>query len=123
MYSCSKTQYGDKFVDKPTISKIAFEVDDPILDRGYTIYLDNWFNSPDPADKLCQRKTDCIGMRLNKKGVLEKVKVAKLKKGDSVAAFRRKQMFMKWKDKKDVTLVSTMHKNCTVPMKRRRGKL
>jgi hypothetical protein len=49
--------------------------------------------------------------------------VEKLKKGDSVAAFRRKQMFMKWKDKKDVTLVSTIHNNYMVHMKRRRGRL
>ena len=37
------------------------------------------------------------------------MKRARLKKGENVAAFRKKQMIMKWKDKRDVVFVSTFH--------------
>jgi len=41
----------------------------------------------------------------------ELVKRARLKKGERVAAFRMKQLIMKWKDKVDVVLVSTFHED------------
>jgi hypothetical protein len=48
-------------------------------------------------------------MRTNRKEFPDFVKRARLKKGEAVAAFRKKQMIMKWKDKRDVVLVSTYH--------------
>jgi hypothetical protein len=53
---------------------------------------------------------------------LEKVNVAKQKKSKSVAAFRRKLIIMKWKDKINA-LVNTVHNNHMIPMKRRKGRL
>jgi hypothetical protein len=37
------------------------------------------------------------------------VKRARLKKGERVAAFRKKRMIMKWKDEQDIVLSSTLH--------------
>jgi len=48
-------------------------------------------------------------MRTNRKEFPDFVKRARLKKRATVAAFRKKQMIMKWKDKRDVILVSTFH--------------
>jgi hypothetical protein len=48
-------------------------------------------------------------MRTNRKEFPDFVKRARLRKGETVAAFRKKQKIMKWKDKRDVVLVSTFH--------------
>jgi hypothetical protein len=56
---------------------------------------------------------------LIKRGVPEKVKMAKLKKCESLEAFRRKQMVMKRKNKKDIALVSTVHSGHMVPVQTR----
>jgi len=48
-------------------------------------------------------------MRTNRKELSDFVKMARLKKVETVAAFHKKQMIMKWKDKRDVVLISTFH--------------
>jgi len=66
----------------------------------YCFYLDNWYTSPNLVDTLCTRKTDVVGtMKTNRKQFPDFVKRARLKKCETVAAFRKKQMIMKWKDK------------------------
>ena len=57
----------------------------------------------------CTRKTDVGTMRTNRKVFSDFVKSARLKKGERLAAFRKKQMIMKWKAKRDVVLISTFH--------------
>jgi hypothetical protein len=44
-------------------------------------------------------------------------------KGESLVAFGRKQMVIKWNDKKDTTLVSTIHDDCMVPVQTRKGEV
>jgi hypothetical protein len=48
-------------------------------------------------------------MRTNRKEFPDFVKRDRLKKGETVVAFHKKQMIMKWKDKRDVILISTFH--------------
>ncbi|KAG8237735.1 hypothetical protein J437_LFUL016674 [Ladona fulva] len=48
-------------------------------------------------------------MSSNRKQFPQTVKSAKLKKGEITAAFCGEQMVMKWKDKRDVLIVSTFH--------------
>ena len=39
-----------------------------ILDKGYCLYLDNWYTSPNLVDTICTRKTEFVGtMRTNRK--------------------------------------------------------
>jgi hypothetical protein len=66
------------------------------------------------------RKTDVETMRTNRKDFPDFVKRARLQKGKTVAALRKKQMTMKWKDKSDV-LVSTFHDNIKVDVISRKG--
>jgi hypothetical protein len=48
-------------------------------------------------------------MRTNRKEFPDFMKRSRLKKGKTLAAFRKKQMTMKCKDKRDVILISTFH--------------
>jgi len=109
VYTGKDTIYGQTHPGEKT-SSIVPEVAHDLLDRGYCLYLDNWYTSPNLVDTLCTRKTDVVGtMRTNRKELPDFVKRAILKKGETVAAFCKKQMIMKWKDKRDVVLVSTFH--------------
>jgi len=60
-------------------------------------------------------------MRTNRKEFPDFVKRARLKKGETVAAFRQKQMIMKWKDKKDVVLICTFHDDSMENVTTRQG--
>ena len=55
-------------------------------------------------------KTDCVGTsRLNRKDVPQTVKDKKLKKGELVAQHSGPVSILKWKDEKEVTMISTYH--------------
>jgi len=55
-------------------------------------------------------KTDCVGtLHLSRKDVPLRVKEKKLKKGELVAQHSGPVYVLKWKDKKDVTMISTYH--------------
>ena len=72
--------------------------------------MDNFYNSPALAQRLKSLKTDCVGtLRLSRKDVPQRVKEKKLKKGEMVAQHSGPVSILKWKDKKDVTMVSTYH--------------
>ena len=55
-------------------------------------------------------KTDCIGtLRLSRKDVPQRVKENKFKKGELVVQHSGPVSILKWKYKKDVTMISTYH--------------
>jgi len=60
-------------------------------------------------------------MRTNRKEFPDFVKKARLKKGETVAAFRKKQTIMKWKDKRDVVLIRTFHDDSMENVTTRQG--
>ena len=98
------------------------EVAHDLLDKGYCLYLDNWYTSPKLVDNLFTRKTDVVGtMRTNRKEFPDFVRRARLKKGETIAEFRKKHMIMKWKDKRDVVLVSTFHDDSMEDVTTRQG--
>lgn len=76
--------------------------------------MDNYYNSPQLADLLISNKTDVYGtLRLNRKEVPIELKNRKLLKGEIVAFQRGQVCALKWKDKKDISLISTVHSNAT----------
>jgi len=83
---------------------------EPLLEKGRTLWMDSFYNSPALVQRLKTLKTDCVGtLRLSRKGVPQRVKEKKLKKGELVAQYSGPVSVLKWKDKKDVTMISTYH--------------
>ena len=75
------TIYGQRHPGEQTFSRIVLEVAHDLLDKGYCLYLDNWYTSPKLVDTLRTRKTDVVGtMRTNRKEFPEFVKRARPKK-------------------------------------------
>ena len=81
-----------------------------LLDKGYHIYMDNYYSSPDLMEELYLRSTFSAGTcRSNRKCLSKAVALAKLKPGQS--CFRRAGplLCIKWCDKRSVLILSTIH--------------
>ncbi|KAJ8963793.1 hypothetical protein NQ314_005373 [Rhamnusium bicolor] len=90
IYNGSGTDYGTKYCKEPITSRIVLSLIDHLLDKGYRLFLDNYYTSIDLIDKLVKRRTDCVGtMRINRKGIPKDLKT-KLSKGKTIARYRRK---------------------------------
>ena len=70
------------------------------------LWMDNFYNSPALAERLNSLKTDCVGtLRLSRKDVPQRVNQKKLKEGELVAEHSGLVSVLKWKDKKEVTVI------------------
>ena len=82
-----------------------------LLDKGYQLFMDNYYSSYELASELFYRQTLMCGtLRLNRKNVPKAVKLCKLKRDDVVFRRNRPCLVLKWCDKRSVTIISTIHK-------------
>ena len=83
-----------------------------VNDKGYDLYVDNWYTSPTLFHYLQGRKTNVCGtVRTNRKWMSKDLNLTtKSKKGEFV---RRSsgtgQLALQWKDRNVVTMLSTFH--------------
>ena len=87
--------------------------------KGHTIFMDSFFSSLKLFEELKQKGTDAVGtLRANRRGIPLSLKQARMKKGEAqslhkTAPSEKKSdaslLCMKFKDKKDVFLLSTKH--------------
>jgi len=96
--------------DTNKTAAIVLSLVEPLLEKGRTLWMDNFYNSPALAQRLNSLKTDCVGtLRLSRKDIPQRVKEKKLKKEEMVAHHSEPLSVLKWKDKKEVTMISTYH--------------
>ncbi|KAF9406815.1 hypothetical protein HW555_012954 [Spodoptera exigua] len=94
-----------------TPTNVVMSLMEGYLEKGHTLYTDNWYTSIDLGRKLLDKETHLVGtLRKNRKYLPKDVINGKIKKGE----FRAKEnedgiTCMKWKDKRDVYLLSTKH--------------
>ncbi|XP_060846172.1 piggyBac transposable element-derived protein 4-like [Rhopalosiphum padi] len=83
------------------------------LDEGRTMFTDNWYTSVSLANELLSRSTNLVGtLRSNRKFNPKDVINAKLKKGEIKSSQNENNtVIMKWKDKRDVLMLSKKHKD------------
>ncbi|XP_035212569.1 piggyBac transposable element-derived protein 4-like [Stegodyphus dumicola] len=110
IYTGKDTSFDSKYNEYGLATKSVLSLLDPLLDRGYCLTVDNFYNSPELADILIRHKTDIYGtLRPSRKNVPAVLKATKVKKGDIIAFQRGKMMALKWTDKKTVCMLSTVH--------------
>ena len=97
--------------DTRKTATIVLKLLELLFGRGHTLWLDNFFNSPELARKLkIEQSTECVGtLNLNRKNVPKEVKDKKLEKGEIVARPSGKVTVLKWRDDRNVNMVSTYH--------------
>lgn len=95
----------------------------PFLDFGRCLIVDNWYSSVGLAEKLLERNTHLVGtLNARRTGNPINVVQKKLKKGELYAEQSlSKVMVLKWKDKRDLLLISTKHDDSTTTVNTRGG--
>ena|SRR6218665_837547 len=84
----------------------------PLLNKGHTLYVDNWYTSVTLFKYLHTHSTNACGtIRSNR--APEVVRNLKLKKGESRTFQCGTLQCTKFVDKKDVYILSTLHKHGT----------
>lgn len=82
----------------------------PYQKRGHALYLDNYYTSIALAETLLKQGVSITGtLRSNRKGIPEIFQKSKLKKGESFFLRRNDVLIQKWKDKRDILMISTRH--------------
>jgi len=112
IYTGKDTVFQTEFISGDTnkTATIVLSLVEPLLKKGRTLWMDNFYNSPPLAQRLKSLKTDCDGtLHLSRKDVPQKVKDKKLKKGELVAQHSGPVSVLKWKDKRKVTMILTYH--------------
>ena len=86
-----------------------------LLDMGHHVYFDNYYNSPDLIDFAVQEKNSCMWhIRKNQKSLPLAVTQAKLKQGETVFCHKNNPLALKWMDKREVYILSGLHKATNV---------
>jgi hypothetical protein len=83
---------------------------------GHRLFIDNFFSSPDFLDDLHTRDINCYRtVRQNCKGMPRcfDSRILKLKWGDTHARVRGKLSALVWKDRKDVHILTSIHRPST----------
>lgn len=96
---------------------------DGFLDSGHSLYTDNFYNSVDLAEQLLSRQTYCTGtLRIDRKNIPGEVKNAKLKKGEAIYKCSDEGVMVgKWRDKREVSFITTQFSNKMVEYTDKRG--
>src|SRR5215469_13994250 len=79
---------------------------------GHKIFMDNYFTSPALFDDLFQRKINACGtVRRDRRGMPGDIvpKSLKMKRGDTVTRVRGTLRAVRWKDRRDVYILTNMH--------------
>jgi hypothetical protein len=110
LYTGKGTKFDDEYNDLPQSSQTVMPLMKPLFNNGYCLTVDNFYTSPQLADLLITKKTDIYGtVRPSRTDMPPRFRSKKLKKGE-VAAFQRgKVTTVRWKDKRDVSILSTIH--------------
>nr|CAH7724533.1 unnamed protein product [Callosobruchus chinensis] len=92
------------------------------LGKGHILYIDNFYSSVSLAEYLLSEKTGMVGtLRANRRGTPKNLMNSKLKEGEAIWKRKGKVVVSKWKDKREVRMISTCHKHEMVKVKTRRG--
>lgn len=104
-------------------TNIVLNLSRELLNSGRTIVADNYYTSLELANLLLDEKTHYIGtLRANRRGNPREVLDKKLKRGEVYGQENERGIcILKWRDKRDVLLLSTKHNTDTVEIQRRSG--
>ena len=112
--------------NEPVSESIVIQLAEPVLGKGYTMFLDNWYSSPNLYKILQAKNTNVVGtVRKNRKNMPKELASYKLKKGEVRTLSCKGILALRWHDKKDVYVISTKHSGAemvdTGKIRRKRG--
>ena len=113
--SKSSYVYGfEIYAADPTISNKPTDVvmrmlrTGDLLDKGYHVYTDNYYTCPDLYNQLIRHDTHCTGtVRHNRRGMPVPAELKTVNVGDSAYGRKGQIVALKWKDKREVFMLSS----------------
>ena len=108
-------------VDVGLAHRVVLELtnDDHLMHKGYLVFTDSYYSSPALFRDLQQRGFGACGtVRVNRRGMPESFRTITLKRGE-IHSYRDDMLFLKWKDKREVTMLSTFHDDTFIEKRRR----
>ena len=115
---------GDENVSGPNhTTKVIMNLMSGYLGAGRSLFQDNFYNSVELVNSLLIEKTSVTGtLRPNRKNNPPELASRKLKKGESVQRWTPNGIYVtKWKDKRDVWMISSEFSGDLVSSDNRRG--
>ena len=92
------------------------------LGKGYHLYTDSFYNSFELTKHMINQKTYICGtLRTDRKSNPKECTKAKLKQGDVISRSREGVVVAKWKDKRDVLMISNLHSLQMIKVTNRTG--
>lgn len=93
------------------IKKVVHLLMEKYIEKGHSLYLDNYYTSVGLSEELLCKNTYVTGtLRANRIGNPEEVKNAKLKPGESCIMHNREKIVVtKWHDKREILFISSEH--------------
>lgn len=89
-------------------ASVVLQLMKPYFNLGHSLFVDNWYTSPILFEQLFELKTNACGtVRPSRKG-LPYLK-DKLAAGETKSYFTKDMMALKWKDKREVFILSSLH--------------
>ena len=103
---------------------VVMSLIEPFLHKGYTVYMDNFYSSPQLYKDLFALNTKCSGtLRMNRKHFPDFLKPAVLpslgSQGSTAFAYHDDITIVRWKDTKDVCAMSTAYSDTMTVVWRR----
>lgn len=90
--------------------QVVLDLCSDLLEEGRVIFMDNWYSSPNLFRELLRKNTYAVGtVRSSRKNIPVDLKTQKLKKGELTFRSTQNMLCLKWKDRKDVAMLSTIH--------------
>lgn len=109
--------------DNTKTEAVVMRLMKPYLMKGHELFMDNYYNSFELSEKLLKCKTHTNGtLRSNRKSNPKDLVRRKLKKGEHFW-LRRKQVYVsKWREKRDVLVITTRNHPRMISVRNRYGK-
>ena len=118
LYTGKEGDRGDKGLAHRVVMELV--EDERLQGKGYVVVTDNFYSSPALFRELKQRGFGACGTtRRDRRSIPQTARDAKLQRGDVISSRDDGILSLKWKDKRDVTLLSTYLDDSMVTKKRR----
>lgn len=102
--------------------KVVRQLLNPLLEKGYHVYVDNFYSSLPLFRNLHRKNTPACGtVRTNRKGFPQSLVNKKLRRGEAASLRNEEILAVKWRDRRDVYMLSSIHNNTFVEITRRNG--
>lgn len=97
-----------------TLPEIVFSLLDRLQGHGYTVYMDNFYNSVSLCERLLRAQTNVCGTLRKNRGeplIIRDIKKSDLGAGERIVRHNGRMMVVAWQDKRIVKMVTTCHQD------------